>query len=63
MASDLIFENVEDLAQSKHLQAKAKLEQEKKKPGRKLQKTPEQAEEHAIWDAIEVRKANNERQC
>ena len=58
--SDLILKVLKDLAQSKHLQAKAKLEQEKKKPGRKLQKTPEQAEEHAIWDAIEVRKANNE---
>eukprot|EP00943_MAST-04B_sp_MAST-4B-sp1_P009520 g9520.t1 len=58
--SELVLKVLKDLAQSKHLQAKAKLEQEKKKPGRKMQMTPQQAEEHAIWDAIEVRKANND---
>lgn len=58
--SDLVLKVLKDLAQSKHLQAKAKLEQDKKKPGRKMQMTPQQAEEHAIWDAIEVRKANND---
>ncbi len=58
--SDLVLKVLKDLSQSKHLQAKAKLEQEKKKPGRKMQMTPQQAEEHAIWDAIEIRKANND---